>query len=188
MSTSGGDNLTVLLARVREGDEVATRELLAVAYAELRQIAGSLFRDQPGDHTLQPTALVNEVCAKLLSSSAVGWNDRKHFFRAAAQAMRNLLADHARAKGSRQRGGGALTISLEGSDLQLPSSHVDLVALDEAITRLSNLDKDLGQIFNLRFLVGLSVETTAQVAEVSPRKVEIDTRFIRAWLQKELVP
>lgn len=187
MSTPDDQGVTRLLARIRAGDEAATGELLSVAYAELRGIAGNLFGDQPGDHTLQPTALVHEACARLLASHAGGWNDRKHFFRAAAQAMRHLLTDHARAKRAERRGSGRLKVSLDSSDVPAASNEVDLVVLDEALTRLASMDDGLSQIFNLRFLVGLSVETTAEVADVSSRKVELDTRFIRAWLQKELI-
>lgn len=186
MTSQSAQDVTRLLARIRTGDAAATGELLDVAYSELRAIAGNLFREQPGDHTLQPTALVNEVCARLLNAGEGSWNDRKHFFRAAAKAMRNLLTDHARAKRAQRRGGGGIKVSLDSSHLPAPSSDIDLVALDEAITKLAGLDERLGQIFELRFLVGLSVEKTAEIADVSPRTVELDTQFIRAWLQKEL--
>lgn len=186
MTSQSSQDVTRLLARIHTGDEAATAELLDVAYAELRAIAGHLFREQPRDHTLQPTALVNEVCARLLNANEGSWNDRKHFFRAAAKAMRNLLTDHARAKNSLRRGGGGVRISLDSGQIPAAPTEVDLVALDETLTKLSRLDERLGQIFELRFLVGLSVEKTAEIAEVSPRTVELDTQFIRAWLQKEL--
>ncbi|MEK6702866.1 MAG: ECF-type sigma factor [Planctomycetota bacterium] len=187
--------MTRLLARLRSGDQSAMGELLDIAYSELRGMAGNLFRDQPADHTLQPTALVNEVAARLLKAGQAGgnmdWNDRKHFFCVAARAMRNLLTDHARARGAERRGGdGAgrrgVKVSLDTLELPAVSSEIDLVVLDETLTRLAKLDERLGRIFELRFLVGLSVEKTAEIVEVSPRTVEMDTRFIRAWLQKEL--
>jgi RNA polymerase sigma factor (TIGR02999 family) len=189
MANEGSANVTVLLDRIKSGDDAATNELMSIAYEELRAIAGHMFRDQPGGHTLQPTALVNEVCIKLLKSheagNAAAWNDRKHFFRVAAKAMRNLLTDHARAKKAERRGGAGIKVTLDGSEAS-KSNQVDLVELDETIARLAALDERLGRIFELRFLVGLSVERTAEIAEVSPRTVELDTQFIRAWLQKEL--
>jgi RNA polymerase sigma factor (TIGR02999 family) len=148
-----------------------------------------MFRDQPGGHTLQPTALVNEACIKLLKSHEAGnaavWNDRKHFFRVAAKAMRNLLTDHARARKADRRGGAGVRVTLDGNDVAR-SNTVDLVELDETLTRLAALDDRLGRVFELRFLVGLSVERTADLLDVSSRTVELDTQFIRAWLQKEL--
>ncbi len=184
-------NVTVLLDRIKSGDDAAAGELMGVAYEELRAIAGHVFRDQPAGHTLQPTALVNEVCLRLLKSNEAGnaaeWNDRKHFFRVAAKAMRNLLTDHARAKKAERRGGGGegVRVTLDGNDVAR-SSAVDLVELDETLTRLAALDDRLGRVFELRFLVGLSVERTADLLDVSSRTVELDTQFIRAWLQKEL--
>jgi len=189
MANEGSPNVTVLLDRIKSGDDAATNELMSVAYEELRAIAGHIFKDQAGGHTLQPTALVNEACIKLLNSHEAGnaaeWNDRKHFFRVAAKAMRNLLTDHARAKKAERRGGAGIKVTLDGSEAS-KSNQVDLVELDETIARLAALDERLGRIFELRFLVGLSVERTAEIAEVSPRTVELDTQFIRAWLQKEL--
>lgn len=188
MHASERQDVTLLLDRIREGDAAAKGDLLNLTYAELRALAGSLFTDQPGNHTLQPTALVNELCLKLLRTSADGWNDRKHFFCVAAKAMRNLLRDHARAKKALQRGGGHMTISLASADTAAASNDIDLVVLDETLTRLTGLEPRLGQIFELRFLAGLPVERTAEILELSPRTVELDTRFIRAWLQKELAP
>lgn len=186
MQTEGPQDVTRLLARIRDGDADATRDLLEVAYAELRGLAGCVFRDQPSDHTLQPTAVVNEVCLRLLKSERGAWNDRQHFFRAAAKAMRNLLTDHARARGAQRRNGGKDPLPLEGAEVAAPGGRVDLVVLDETLTRLAAEDPRLGEVFELRFLVGLSVERTAEIIGISPRSVESDTRFIRAWLQQEL--
>lgn len=181
-----GDDVTRLLVRVRSGDQAATGELLSLAYEQLRGIAGSAFRDQPGDHTLQPTALVHEVCMRLLRSGDVTWNDRQHFFRAAGRAMRNLLTDHARAKKAQRRGGDGVRVSLDMSEVPTPTPEVDLGALDESLTKLAALDDRLSSVFELRFLVGLSVPVVAEMLGVSPRTIELDTKFIRAWLQKEL--
>ncbi len=184
-------DVTVLLARVREGDCEAKARLLSLTYDQLRHVAAQMFRHQPGDHTLQPTALVNELCIRMLQSDRASWEDRKHFFRSAAQAMRNLLTDHARAQRSERRGGGGrfATISLGEMDPaahQTPDAELDLTALDETLTKLSALDSRVVDVFELRFLVGLSVQETARVLEVSPRTVELDTGFLRAWLHKEI--
>src|ERR1041384_3451434 len=103
MSAAPDQENTSPLARIRGGDDSAAGQLLAVAYGELRELAGALFRDQPTDHTLQPTALVNEACIRLLRSAGNGWNDRKHFMSVAARAMRQLLTDHARARRTERR-------------------------------------------------------------------------------------
>ena len=165
-------NVTVLLDRIKSGDDAAAGELMGVAYEELRAIAGHVFRDQAAGHTLQPTALVNEVCLRLLKSNEAGnaaeWNDRKHFFRVAAKAMRNLLTDHARAKTAERRGGEGVRVTLDGNDVAR-SSAVDLVELDETLTRLAALDDRLGRVFELRFLVGLSVERRHELEYSSDR-------------------
>ncbi len=186
MSQPADQDVTQLLERIRSGDDAATSELLGIAYHELRALAGHVWRDQPGDHTLQPTALVNEACMRLLKANANGWNDRKHFFRVAARAMRNLLTDHARAKNALRRGGHEIRVSIDNTQVASLDKGVDLVILNDTLTKLSDLDSRLGQIFELRFLVGLSVTQTAEIIEVSPRTIELDTQFIRAWLQKEM--
>ncbi len=188
MSQASTRDVTTLLAQLRAGDESAAGHLLAVVYDELRDLAAHMFRHQPGDHTLQPTALVNEACLRLLRSSDGGWNDRKHFLRVAAQAMRQLLTDHARARAAERRGGGAAKVSLDSSVVPATgnASDLDLIALDDALSRLARLDERMSRVFELRFLVGLSVENTADLLEVSARTVELDTQLVRGWLQREL--
>lgn len=191
MGGVGDQDVTQLVRRVSAGDEGALPLLLDAAYRELRAVAGNLFKDQPGDHTLQPTALVNELCVRLLDKESSDWSDRKHFIRAAAAAMRNLLADHARAKRAEKRGGGAATVTLDpGSALAgsgaAARAGIDIVALDETLTRLAQTNERLGRVVELRFLAGLSVAQTADLLGVSERTIEIDTKLIRAWLQKEL--
>jgi RNA polymerase sigma factor (TIGR02999 family) len=186
MTTDQDPAIATLLKKVREGDADATAALLDLAYNELHGIARHVFSGQSQDHTLQPTALVHEACARLLSSPGTEWSDREHFFRVAAKAMRNLLVDHARAKRSLKRGGGALRVSLEVAEKASPSREVDLVALDDTIRKLEETDPRLSQIFELRYLVGLSVEQAAAALGVSARTIELDSRLIRAWLQREL--
>jgi RNA polymerase sigma factor (TIGR02999 family) len=187
MSTPQDHNVTQLLVRIRGGDTAATGELLNAAYKDLRAIAASIFGRENAGHTLQPTALVNEVCIQMLRTPQSGWNDRNHFFRAAAKAMRHLLTDHARARAADRRGGDhVVRVTLDSLDQSTSRSAVDLLVLDETITKLSRFDERLGLIFELRYLAGLTVEQAAVVAELSPRTVEQDTQFIRAWLQREL--
>lgn len=182
------DDVTQLLARIQNGDDAATPELLNVAYDQLRAVAANLFDRGLPDQTLQPTALVNELCVRLLDTSAASWNDRHHFFAAAARAMRNLLADHARARRAQKRGGDAIRVSLNGHEAGGSNDAADLVDLDDTLTKLGAMDQRLERVFELRFLAGVSVVATAEMLGVSPRTVEVDTRFIRAWLQKELAP
>lgn len=186
MDAQGHHEVTVLLERIRGGDESATGELLGLTYNELRALAGHIWRDQAGDHTLQPTALVNEACMRLLNSTTNGWNDRKHFFRVAARAMRNLLTDHARASNAQRRGGKSVRVSLDSPEVPAAASDVDLVVLNDTLAKLSHMDERLGLVFELRFLLGLSVAQTAEIAEVSARSVNLDTQFIRAWLTNEM--
>jgi RNA polymerase sigma factor (TIGR02999 family) len=194
VSTPPDQSVTHLLARIRDGDDTATGELLNAAYNDLRALAATLFRDENPGHTLQPTALVNEVCVRMLKAQppASGWTDRNHFFRTAAKAMRNLLTDHARAKNAERRGGGARRITLDSLSpidavsAPSPAMPVDLIALDETVTKLSKFDERLGLVFELRFLAGLTVQQTATVADMTQRTVERDCQFIRAWLQREL--
>jgi RNA polymerase sigma factor (TIGR02999 family) len=179
-------NLTRLLAEVRDGSGAALERVMPLVYDELRRLAGAVFRNQPGDHTLQPTALVHEVFLKLAGSAALNFNDRQHFFRVAAQAMRQLLTDHARQARAQRRGGDRERILLDSAMAGRAGDDFDLVALDDALTRLTALDERQGRIVELRFLAGLSVEETAAVLGVAPRTVELDSRLARAWLRREL--
>ncbi|MBS0196379.1 MAG: sigma-70 family RNA polymerase sigma factor [Planctomycetes bacterium] len=189
MSTPADHLVTRLLDRVNAGDDTATSELLNVAYRDLRALAAVVFRSEAPGHTLEPTAVVNEVCLRLMKSAPGpgGWTDRNHFFRTAARAMRNILTDHARAKKALRRGDGAgKRVSLDSIEHPAHAGGVDLIALDEIIEKLAAYDPRLGTVFELRFLAGLSVEQAAAVADSSPRTVERDCQFIRVWLRREL--
>lgn len=191
MTSDRSQHVTQLLDRIKAGDDSATGELLNAAYADLRRLAAEMFKDENAGHTLQPTALVNEVCVRMLDAPPRTWEDRTHFFRSAAKAMRHLLTDSARARNAACRGGASdersrKRVSLESLQAASESSRVDLLALEESISRLAAMDERLGIVFELRFLAGLNVEQTALVASISPRTVEQDSRFIRAWLHREL--
>jgi RNA polymerase sigma factor (TIGR02999 family) len=194
MTSDRSQHVTLLLDRIKAGDDSATGELLNAAYADLRRLAAEMFKEENAGHTLQPTALVNEVCIRMLDAPPRTWEDRTHFFRSAAKAMRHLLTDSARARNAACRGGGVpdlqsrKRVSLESLQVASESSRVDLLALEESISRLAAMDERLGIVFELRFLAGLNVEQTALVAGIAPRTVEQDSRFIRAWLHRELAP
>jgi RNA polymerase sigma-70 factor, ECF subfamily len=158
-------------------------------YAELRALAGSYFRHQRSDHTLQPTALVHEAFVRLIDQSNAQWNDRAHFFAVAATAMRQILTDHARRHNADKRGGDWQKVSLDAAAAAPNSSdqgEIDIVALDEALTRLQSLDARKHRIVELRFFGGLSVDDVAKLLSVSKTTVEGDWRSARAWLSAEL--
>lgn len=175
-----------ILAAWNDGDGSAADRLMPLVYEELRALAGEMFRDQPRAQTLQPTALVHEAYLRLAGQSSPSWNDRQHFFRVAAKAMRQLLADAARRRRAQKRGGEHVKLTLGSDPLAAGEDPFDVMALDEAISRLTALDERQGQIVELRFLGGLSVEETAAALGVSPRTVELDSRLAKAWLTREL--
>lgn len=158
--------------------------LLPEVYEELRQLAARALRGQRPDQTLQPTALVHEAYLKL-AAGGTSPADRHHLLAVAARAMRQILVDRARARGSGKRGGGALKVTLSAAAGE-PASAFDLVAFDDALRRLEALDPQQGRIVELRFLAGLSVEETAMVLGVSPTTVKRDSAMARAWLFREL--
>lgn len=186
MSNDRQADVTFYLGELSGGDASAAQRLLPHVYAELRALAGSFFQQQRNDHTLQPTALVHEAYLRLVRADA-SWTSRKHFYDIAAMAMRQLLTDHARRKGSLKRGGVSARITLAEADAGAGTGEeVDIVALDEALTKLNRLDARQGRIVELRFLAGLSVEETAEILDVSPRTVKLDWRMAKAWLRSEL--
>lgn len=184
----GPGQVTELLSAWTSGDSAALERLIPIVYGELRAIAGLVFRRERGDHTLQPTAVVHEAFLKLAGGD-VPFRDRVHFFAVAAQAMRQVLVDHARARVAAKRGGGATRIELGelpggGADRAL----ADVLAVDQALERLAALDADQARIVELRYFGGLTVEETAEVLGVSAPTVKRDWRLARAFLARELAP
>lgn len=179
------NDTTALVIAMREGEAGAADSLLPIAYEELRALAAALFAKQSASHTLQPTALVHEAYLRLVDQTAVAWNDRTHFFRVAAKAMRQILVDHARGRGAQKRGGAHQRISLDEVEAAT-SQDIDLLALDEALNRLAAVDHRLAAVVELRFFAGLSVEEAAATLAVSPRTVEMDWKMAKAWLSKTL--
>lgn len=162
--------------------------LLPEIYDELRRLAARTMRDQRADHTLQPTALVHEVYLKLARSGSGEPVDRAHLLALAARAMRQILVDHARARLSDKRGGGAIRVTLSLAETPAQPQGFDLLAFDDALRRLEALDAQQARIVELRYVAGLSVEEAAEVVGVSPRTVRRDAAMAKAWLFRELSP
>ena len=178
--------MTELLLAWRDGDETALERLAPLVYDELHQIARRCMAGERVGHSLQTTALVNETYLKLVDTRRVKWQGRAHFFAMSARLMRRILVDHARARGSLKRGGGARRVTLDETAVVASEPDVDLVALDEALLALSEMDPRKVQVVELRFFGGLSVEETAEVLAVSQDTVMRDWRRAKAWLAREL--
>jgi RNA polymerase sigma factor (TIGR02999 family) len=162
--------------------------LFPLVYNELRKIARAHLRRERSDHTLQPTALVNEAYLRLVDQERVEWHGRAHFFGIASQMMRRILVDHARKKNAARRGAGAHKVTLDEAFLAGARDSVDLVALDDALARLAAIDPDQERMVELRFFGGLTIEETAEVMGTSPATVKREWTTARAWLYRELSP
>ena len=176
---SDGD-VTRLLSAAGAGDRAALERLYLQVYDELRRLAESRLRRERAGHTLQPTALVNEAYLRL-NPEASTWENRRHFFGAAAEAMRRILVDHARQKLANKRDGGA-RVTLADLDIQAPEEDLDVLAVSEALDVLAQEDPRLSEVVSLRFFAGMSVEETARALGVSPITIKRDWAFARAWL------
>jgi RNA polymerase sigma factor (TIGR02999 family) len=160
-----------------------------VLHPELRQIAARFLRHERGDHTLEPNALVNELCLRLMGAQPITYNDRAHFFAIAAQTMRRILIDHARARVAGKRGGEQQRVSLSAVDGWNPVGHSeDILALDEVLSKLEKADARAARVVELRFFGGLSEEEVAEVLQVSTITVKRDWKAARAWLIGRLQP
>jgi len=168
------------------GEAQPAAELLAQLYTELRRLAEVLTRQLPPGQTLQPTALVHEAYLRLVRNQDPGWEGRRHFFGAAAQAMREILIEQARRKASQKHGGQAQRVELGEGLAWIEPPADDLLALDEALRRLQAEDPRLAEVVQLRYFTGLSVEETAGVVGASVRTVKRDWRYARAWLARQL--
>lgn len=195
--TDGDPDVALLLESVVAGSPGAETALLEVVYGELRAIAGSFFKRQVMNHTLQPTALVHEAYMKLLgggraAQGTASFENRAHFVAVAAKAMRQVLIDHARRKRAEKRGGGpngaadAERVTLSGLALDDADTPVDALDIHEHLNRLAAIDERQARVVELRFFAGLSVPEAAQVLGVSDRTVELDWRMARAWLRRSL--
>jgi RNA polymerase sigma factor (TIGR02999 family) len=179
--------ITALIGRARGGDRAAYESFWQIVYRELRQIADrELGKEAPG-HALQTTALVHEAFLRLVGPNAMPWDDRAHFFGAAARAMRRVLVDCARARGRLKRGGGRMKVSTAGSEAaaaDLPA--LDVLALHEALDRLAALDPRKAQVVELRFFAGLDVREIARILDIATGTVAGDWKIAKMWLHREL--
>lgn len=185
MNAREPEPITELLVAWGHGDQAARDRLVPAVYRELRRRAAGYLRHERSDHTLQPTALVHEVYLRLVDQSRAQWKNRSQFFGLAANMMRRILVDHARERKAQKRGSG-LKVSLEGVDIAASRQDVDLVALDDALDELGALDPRQGQIVELRYFGGLSIEETAQALGLSPATIKREWTMARAWLHGRL--
>jgi RNA polymerase sigma factor (TIGR02999 family) len=189
MPCANPETTTALLAQVREGGDRAVdarNRLLPLVYDELRDLAERYMRAQNPAHTLQTTALVNEAYIRLVAREAQGWESRAHFIGVAAKAMRSVLVDHARRRNAGKRGGARRRVPLEGAAILTEDPSDDLLAIDEALSRLSATDEQKGRVVELRFFGGLTNDEAASVLGVSSATVKREWRFARAWLYNDL--
>ena len=180
-------DVTELLLQWSSGSEAALQRLMPLVYEECRRIAARQMRGEREEHTLSPSALVNELYLRLVDQRRTTWSNRAHFFGIAAQLMRRVLVDHARARLAEKRDGGRLVVSLDAADdVATPSPLTDVLGIDEALRRLGELDPDQQRIVELRFFAGLTVDETAHVLGRSARTVKREWQLAKAWLFREL--
>jgi RNA polymerase sigma factor (TIGR02999 family) len=179
--------VTTLLKAAAEGRTDAPDRLLSLVYEELRRIARQRMAGERAGHTLQATALVHEAYLRLLGKDGIDWAGRGHFFRAAAESMRKILIDHARARNAEKRGGGKAALSIAGvADLTPTADPAGILALDDAIGRLEGVDSQAAAVVRLRFYAGLDEQAVADALGLSTRTVRRDWAFARGWLRQTL--
>jgi RNA polymerase sigma-70 factor (ECF subfamily) len=186
MATRSPQGITQLLERWSQGDEKALDQLMPLVYDELHRLAGAYLRRERGEHTLQPTALVNETYLKLVRQRNIRWQNRAQFFGVAAQLMRRILVDHARSHYADKRGGDRINVSLKNIGAYGEQPEADVLALHDVLNRLAEIDPDQSRIVELRFFGGLTIEETAEVMRVSHSTVEREWKIAKAWLKREL--
>lgn len=167
-------------------DKETLDKLMPVVYDELRRQAARYLRREHAGHTLQTTALIHEAYVRLVDQHNVRWQNRAQFFGMAAQMMRRILVDHARTKKRAKRGGSDIKVSLADATIPVEEQNLDVVALDEALNRLAEIDEQQSRVVELRFFSGLTVEETAEVMHISPATVKRDWSMAKAWLHREL--
>jgi RNA polymerase sigma-70 factor (ECF subfamily) len=179
-------DVTLLLARVSEGDNSAPGKLLELVYEDLRHLAAAYMQDERADHTLQATALVHEAYLRMVDWKNVNWENRAQFFAVAAQVMRRVLVDHARGKNAAKREGSQHKLALDEAVSFAAEKEFDVLALEEALLSLEELDPRQAKIVELRFFGGLSIEEVAHVLRISPTTVKREWTIAKAWFQREL--
>ncbi len=181
--------ITQVLQQWRNGDASAFDHLAERVYDQLRHLADQALGKDWDNKSLQPTELVHEAYLRLVGARQLDWKSRSHFFGVTARLMRQILVDRARARAAQKRGGGALRVSIESAEVDVPDPRgrpIDLISLDLALRELTDLDVDQGRIVELRFFAGMTVEETAEALGVSARTVKRDWRVAKAWLKRRL--
>jgi RNA polymerase sigma factor (TIGR02999 family) len=178
--------LTRILTAIEQGDVKTSEELLPLVYSELRRMAAHKMANEPAGHTLQPTALVHEAWLKLVDSPARSWQNRAHFFGAAAEAMRRLLIARARRKHAQRRGSGAAHLDVDELEIASPVPEDRLLALDEALNRFAAAEPQQAELVKLRYFVGLKIEEAAEVLGISEATAKRWWNYARAWLFNEI--
>lgn len=178
-------DVTLLLAEMKRGNSEALPKLIPLVYKELRRLAAHCLREERGGHTLQATALVHEAYLRLVDQKRAGWQNRAQFMGVAAQVMRRILVDYARQRVAAKRGGAA-PVPLDGIDVaEAVDQSAEMLAVDEALARLTELDPQQARIVELRYFGGMTVEETAEILDISPRTVKRDWAMAKAWLKLE---
>ncbi|MCU1265505.1 MAG: polymerase, sigma-24 subunit, subfamily [Acidobacteria bacterium] len=186
MTPTSSQGVTKLLERWSEGDQEALQELLPLVYDELHRLAGAYLRRERHNHTLQTTALVNEAYLRLIDQRNARWQNRAQFFGVAAQFMRRILVDHARHHYAAKRGGDRYQVPLDNIDGFGSQPDADVLAVNELLDRLAEIDPEQSRLVQLRFFGGLTIEETAEVMHISHATVEREWKIAKAWLKREL--
>lgn len=185
---SGREEITRLLADWNAGDQAALDRLLPLVYDELRRVASSYMRRERVDHVLQTTALVHEAYLRLVDHQQANYQNRTHFFAVAAQVMRHILVDYARAQSRAKRGDGLPALALSDVAVISPDRAEELIVVNDALENLAALDPRKGRVFELRYFGGMTVEEAADALNISPITVARDWRMAKAWLRREIAP
>lgn len=179
-------DITEILRSWSGGNHIAADQLFPIVYDELRRLAKGYLRQERSGHTLQPTALVHEAYMRLIDQTRVSWENRTHFYGIAAQMMRRILVDHARARATDKRGGSAQRLSLEDVNISVEQDATDLIALDEALTSLARFDERKSRVVELLYFGGLENKEAAEVLGVSEKTIQRDWKMAKMWLYREL--
>lgn len=180
------NGVTELLLDWSRGERAALDRLLPLVQQSLHDIAKGHLRHERPDHSLEPSALVNELYLRLIDQRQVSWRDRAHFFGVAAQIMRNILVDHARRRHSEKRGGAMQRVTLDGTLVAQEDDRLDVILLDDALSRLEAIFPQQGRIVELRYFSGLTIEETAEAMRISPATVKREWTLARAWLRRSM--
>jgi RNA polymerase sigma factor (TIGR02999 family) len=186
MTDHSSQSVTLFLVRWRNGDQEALNQLMPLVYDELRRLANSYLRRERRGHTLQATALVHEAYVRLVDQTHANWQNRAHFYGVAAQLMRRILVNHARTQQAAKRGSGGLKLSLNEATAKTKEREAEVVALDDALMDLKEIDPQQSRIVELRYFAGLNIEETAEALGISPATVKREWNTAKAWLYNQL--